>query len=1629
MSRFDTARVAEVVVQRGEKAEYGSGYRISSRLVLTAGHVLDGDGEASCEVRLGGTDVRLPARKQWRSANHDLALLRLDDVTAIDAAPPVTFGKLPDAVGRLPFMAIGFPVYALQGETAELRGLRRRDSRAITGFVELGSNLKSGLLDLTIVTAPPQDRTIEPWQGMSGAAVFTDDGRFLIGVQAERLPVAGTGSAQAEPIARVFTDPDFEEALLDDGVRPHTVHIDPPGTPPVNPLRVVLPQKELVAGFSTFKKNLTEDELPFVSPGEGHPAHPRQIFRKLLKSDGRGVLLVGAAGTGKTRTGIEVGKEALKAHWRVLHAVPSDDAETINQLREQVLAETSPVLIVVDYLNESQLDLARVQHGLIPEARRNDIEVAILASVRPGWLRRTNHRSRLHQLFDEVELRQDESFQRLVTRKALRKQAPAAIERLGMDRMVEICGRRPIIALLIAREIERQVEAGIPLPDRAALRSGGELSAWLENRLREDDLTVVGRERGLKPARASADLLAAAAAAAACPQPRHEVTAAAQASLNEAAGVDSTVDSTAEDVVSTLVSWGWLEEDNGVLTVAHDTVTDQLVESVVLPERGTAADGAWTHALLSGCLTDPRTIGRFAVNIGRLANDLALAKRSAAVTPILDDWFTANAADIGQVVRRSPSGGVYALAAIFSSATWSDAAVRCWGQAVEPWLADFGASAHAHHLLSICLHPRSLVGARAAIPLVPTALAWLGQHWRLPEASYVLASLVARDDLPPETAQESVAIALSWLDRHAAAADARHVLRPLLDRSGLDPQDGERVIAAAFTWLRSHPTEAEARYVLQQLLSKTTFDPQHGRRAAAAAFTWLERHPTAADAGYVIRPLLYRTGLKLMDSRPVIAAALTWLGRHDSAVHAGYVLRPLLRQTRLNPRDSEDAVAAALTWLERHGTDVNASYVLDPLLSRRDLGSESSRGALIHTFAWLERHPDAEGTRLVLLSLLGRKDLEPQDVDRAAAAASGWLDRHPTVPSSERPAHPDRRRQIWISSETSNWLNDQNMASVGMSPPSAPPPADSVLRYDLAIRTTHSPPTPPGLAQNTTEIPWALGADADPAAATIDALRASGLGVGDTAAKIVFIAPRGAAALPAYSAVVGFAHRWVDAYADGKVLELADARWHTEDISGVVRPEEVVHWAQVGGPAVDGMRTVPFPPDPDGRLDEHTAGVLRYAARLRMVAPDSASAAFHMLIRVAALRAKKAQWRLPLLSTGTEPLPVEKSTLGQGLDLEAIRRAAQQYRMEITKGDESIEVVPAPPVSPLNRRIVEANAADPFTLLRRLGAIPVDGSRWTCPRDRDDHAGTVLKVGGGGLVSCPRCYRRSVKLVRLTMDTLLLTPDEAAAFILNDSGDHTDDFPTPGMAVTATVVGSTPDAYLCSVHDPVTGRAHEAVLPVREVHKADPGLRLSTGHTLVALVLGEYATGVPMEPTAREGRGHVLSLTATALVERVVAGFVPELTTGDVAIVKIARVPAARTRIAVAPTFPTTSVRGSFIGVGAERKDGSQRLLSRGMTIEKIEIVPYSSDRLTMLINALIKIQPTDILIEGKQAVVAVPEHQLPGAIGQGGLNAQLAGQLADLFVKIVPAGTDLSLAMESGLDDDRARRDDLADI
>jgi N utilization substance protein A len=198
------------------------------------------------------------------------------------------------------------------------------------------------------------------------------------------------------------------------------------------------------------------------------------------------------------------------------------------------------------------------------------------------------------------------------------------------------------------------------------------------------------------------------------------------------------------------------------------------------------------------------------------------------------------------------------------------------------------------------------------------------------------------------------------------------------------------------------------------------------------------------------------------------------------------------------------------------------------------------------------------------------------------------------------------------------------------------------------------------------------------------------------------------------------------------------------------------------------------------------------------------------------------------------------------------------------------------------------------------------------------------------------------------------------------------------VVVTGTITSASSDVALVSLPD---GR--EAIMPVSEFF---PNRRWVNGETLQMLL---------MESPGRP----VCSVVRPELVEAIYDGVVPELRTGQVRIMSVARAAGVRSKVAVAATSdaPTDPV-AAMIGRDANRVNLVRSLLGG----ERVDIVAWHADPETYLINALAPARVTRVEVTDRGATVHAPSHQMSAAVGYAGLNSQLAGQLLGLPVIVV---------------------------
>ncbi len=127
---------------------------------------------------------------------------------------------------------------------------------------------------------------------------------------------------------------------------------------------------------------------------------------------------------------------------------------------------------------------------------------------------------------------------------------------------------------------------------------------------------------------------------------------------------------------------------------------------------------------------------------------------------------------------------------------------------------------------------------------------------------------------------------------------------------------------------------------------------------------------------------------------------------------------------------------------------------------------------------------------------------------------------------------------------------------------------------------------------------------------------------------------------------------------------------------------------------------------------------------------------------------------------------------------------------------------------------------------------------------------------------------------------------------------------------------------------------------------------------------------------------------------------VPEIYDGIIEIKGVAREPGSRAKISAFSNDPSIDPVGACVGMRGSRV---QAVVSE-LQGEKIEIIPWTEDPVTFVINALAPAVPSKVVMD-EDAIrmeVVVPDDQLSLAIGRRGQNVRLASQLTGWFVDIL---------------------------
>ena len=184
------------------------------------------------------------------------------------------------------------------------------------------------------------------------------------------------------------------------------------------------------------------------------------------------------------------------------------------------------------------------------------------------------------------------------------------------------------------------------------------------------------------------------------------------------------------------------------------------------------------------------------------------------------------------------------------------------------------------------------------------------------------------------------------------------------------------------------------------------------------------------------------------------------------------------------------------------------------------------------------------------------------------------------------------------------------------------------------------------------------------------------------------------------------------------------------------------------------------------------------------------------------------------------------------------------------------------------------------------------------------------------------------------------------------------------------------------------GRA-EAVLPLKE---QVPRENYRPNDRLRAYV-------VEVNKNAK-GSQIVLSRTCIEMLTKLFEQEVPEMYEKIVSIESAAREPGGRSKIAVASRDNDVDPVGACVGMKGSRVQAVVQELQG----EKIDIIPWSEDTATFVVNALQPATVSRVVLDEEEGriEVVVPEDQLSLAIGRRGQNVRLASQLTGHQIDIM---------------------------
>lgn len=213
------------------------------------------------------------------------------------------------------------------------------------------------------------------------------------------------------------------------------------------------------------------------------------------------------------------------------------------------------------------------------------------------------------------------------------------------------------------------------------------------------------------------------------------------------------------------------------------------------------------------------------------------------------------------------------------------------------------------------------------------------------------------------------------------------------------------------------------------------------------------------------------------------------------------------------------------------------------------------------------------------------------------------------------------------------------------------------------------------------------------------------------------------------------------------------------------------------------------------------------------------------------------------------------------------------------------------------------------------------------------------------------------------------------------------------------------DAYSAAVGSVVVGRVRrvgrngtavvslgdrvEAILPASEQSPRD---KLTPGERIYAVV--EQVSEVAGHPAV------TLSRSSVGLVEALMPCIVPEIASGRVEVVRVAREAGLRTKIAV------RTLRGSVDPIEASVGSGGSRVreLRQAIGGEQVDVFAWDDNPVEAAMSAMMV--PSGIwFMEADRLIATVLPEAMAAAMGPRGVNVRLASELAGIEIEVKEMG------------------------